>query len=141
MGLKGSQIVVPVNVRPEILENHHLGQQGRTKLHQGARLLIFWASIAHNIDASIDACDLYQKYRPSNFEIDLHIQVQCCVPMDYIGMDIAQFDGYAMFVATDYYSNFSWMTYIVDQTSVTILEALMLIFNCHGFTINLISNR
>ena len=53
--------------------------------------------------------------------------------MDYVSMDIAQLDGYTMPVATDYYSNFIWVTYILDQRSAAILEALMLKFHCHSY--------
>ena len=57
--------------------------------------------------------------------------------MDYVGMDIFQLEGYSMLLATDYYSNFIWMTYIVHQTSVAILEALMLICHCHSYPRNM----
>ena len=61
-----------------------------------------------------------------------------CGPMNYVGMGIAQLDGYAMPVATTYYSTYIWMTCIMDQISVAILEAPTLIFHCHCYPSNLI---
>ena len=74
-------------------------------------------------------------------EIDPHTQVEPCGPRDYNGMHTAQLDGYTKFVATDYHSNFIGMTYIVGQTSVAILDTLMLIFHCLSSPRSLISDR
>ena len=45
-----------------------------------------------------------------------------------------------MLVVTDYFTNFIWMSFIVDQTSATILEALMLNFHYHGCPRHLVSD-
>ena len=118
-----------------------LGHQGRITPCQRERLSVFWTGITHDTDATIDSCVHCQRYRPSNLVRDLYTQVQHRGPMDDISMDNAQLDGYTMLVATDYYSNFIWMTYIVDQTSTAILEALMLIFYCNDYLRNLINER
>ena len=48
--------------------------------------------------------------------------------MDYVGMDITKYNVYSMLLAAYYFTNCRWMSFIVDQSSSTILEVLMLIF-------------
>ena len=35
-----------------------------------------------------------------------------------------------MLVAVDYFSDFIWISYVVDQISAAIIEAPMLVFRC-----------
>ena len=62
-----------------------------------------------------------------------HLQIEAMRPMEYVGVDVYLYVGSYMLVAVDPFSNFIWMSYIVDQTSVAIIETLMLVFRYSSY--------
>ena len=60
---KGTKIVIPKALRPEMLQRVHAGHLGQEKCKKRARQVIFWPRINQDIDRMIGSCSICLTYR------------------------------------------------------------------------------
>ena len=61
----GSRIIVPREMRPEMLQYIHVGHQGKERCLLRARNTVFWPKMTYNIQQLIEKCMTCQKYGKS----------------------------------------------------------------------------
>ena len=61
--LKGNRIVIPKNLRPNILKKLHTGHWGINRTTRRARDIVFWPGITKDIEKIISTCEQCQKYQ------------------------------------------------------------------------------
>ena len=65
MILKNSRIVIPKQLRKQILEKIHTGHMGQEKCKQRARSTVFWPGITNEIINLVRQCEICEEARPS----------------------------------------------------------------------------
>ena len=63
--MKSGRIVVPREMRREVLKMMHAAHQGVTKTLRRARQTVWWPSITNDIKTMVEACYQCQELRPS----------------------------------------------------------------------------
>ena len=61
----GTRIIVPKEMRPEILQYIHEGHQGKEHCLHRARNTVFWPKMTYDIQQLIEKCMICQKYGKS----------------------------------------------------------------------------
>ena len=62
---KGTQIVIPITLRPVVLEKLHYAHQGIEKCRLRARGSVFWDGITQDIERVIRECSICQRHQAS----------------------------------------------------------------------------
>ena len=63
----GNRIIVPREMRPEMLQYIHEGHQGKERCLLGARNTVFWPKMTYNVQQLIEKCMIckeYEKFQP-----------------------------------------------------------------------------
>ena len=66
----GNRIIVPMEMRPEMLQYIHEGHQGKERCLLRARNTVFWPKMTYNIQQLIKKCVICQEYVKSQPLID-----------------------------------------------------------------------
>ena len=66
--LRGSRLVIPPALRPEIIEKLHAGHQGFTKCERRAQESVWWPRIRQDIDMKVSKCIVCSMYRSQKAE-------------------------------------------------------------------------
>ena len=61
----GNRIIVPKEMRPEMLQYIHKGHQGKERCFLRARNTVFWPKMTYNIQHLIEKCIICQEYGKS----------------------------------------------------------------------------
>ena len=69
---KGSMIIIPEVLRPNILKHLHRAHQGSIKTLAGTKISVFWPGTTKNITDMIDGCDICQENCASNLDFQSH---------------------------------------------------------------------
>ena len=99
--VKGSRIIIPEELRPNILKCLHRANQGSTKTLARAKINVFWPGITKNITYMIDGCDICQENCGSNMVFQSYQQIDATKPMQYVGIDMCFSHWQDILVLTD----------------------------------------
>ena len=66
--LRGNQLVVPTNLRADIIRYLHDGHQGINKTRQNASHSVWWPGISRDIEKVVRNCPRCEKYRRDHIE-------------------------------------------------------------------------
>ena len=61
----GNRIIIPREMRPEMLHYIHEGHQGKERCLLRARNTVFWPKMIYNVQQLIEKCIIYQEYGKS----------------------------------------------------------------------------
>ena len=129
---KGELLVVPANMRREMMavaHAMHIGIEGRIRR---ARESIYWPRMTSELKDYISKCDICLAHRasPGNEPLLQHEFIAC--PWSKIGADLCELHGRTLLVVCDYYSNFIEVERINKVTTRGVIKALNSIFSRYG---------
>lgn len=107
--LKQNGIVIPREVRQDILQRIHEGHLGVEKCKRRARETVFWPGLNKDIDKLISRCDTCQKYRNKQAKEPMTVTDVPTAPWHKVGMDLFHLKGKDYLVVIDYYSHYPEM--------------------------------
>ena len=61
----GNRIIVPKEMRPEMLQHVHKGHQGKERCLLGARNTVFWSKMTYDVQQLIEKCIICQEHGKS----------------------------------------------------------------------------
>ena len=64
--LKGEKLVIPLNMRSEMLAKIHTCHLGIVKCKQRARDILFWPGMGKDIEEVVNQCEICAEHRASN---------------------------------------------------------------------------
>jgi hypothetical protein len=139
--LDGHRLVVPVALRPKILQLMHRGHCGIVKSQKLAKSLYFWPGMPSDIKNLVEACEACQTLRPS-----LHTDIVLSPPpadepFDQVGTDLFEFAGNDYIVLVDQYSGFPLVAKLPNIRSETVIRALDSWFLEFGYPRRIISDH
>ena len=122
------RIVIPADMREEILERIHTGHQGITKCRERANLSVWWPGISKEIKAKVESCQFCQENQPSQRKEPLMTTDLPDRSWQKVSTDLIELAGQKYLVAMDYYLRFIEILSLVETTSQVVTEKLKSVF-------------
>ena len=129
--LCGSRIVIPRELRHEILHKLHNGHQGIVKCRLRARESVWWPGISEDINTCIHNCDTCCR--------DFPIATQPMIPTklperpcEKVASDLFELKGTPYIVIVDYFSCYIEILKLTTTTSSSIIVGMKSIFCRYG---------
>ena len=137
------RIVIPADMREEILNRIHTGHQARTKCRERANLSLWWPGISKEIKAKVESCQFCQENQPSQRKEPLMNTDLPDRPWQKVSTALSELAGQKYLVVMDYYSRFIEILslYIVETTSQVVIQKLKSVFARCGIPEELISDN
>ena len=139
--LKGDQIVIPTDLRGEILEKIHAGHLGLNKSRERAKGAVWWPQITRDIKDMIGRCHFCIQRKPSQVKEPLQPSELPQRPFQKVGADLLTHKGNSFLVVRDYFSRYIDLTYLPETNSKTVIAKLKNIFAHHGVPELLVSDN
>ena len=129
--LRGNRIVVPLDLRVDILAEIHSGHQGKTKCLARARQSVWWPGINKQLEDLVDNCEecCKHRYQPAEPMIPSTLPDY---PWQSIATDIFCWKKSTYLLAVDYFSRFIEIAKLSTTTSQDVINHLKSMFARHG---------
>lgn len=130
---KNCRIIVPKNLRNDILKNLHYSHQGIERTKRLARESVYWPNITIDVEKYVSMCMICQKYRKSNKNEPMIPHYVPKYPWQKLGSDIFTLNNKNYLIVIDYLSKYVEISeYQNDTTSESTIKLLKGIFSTHG---------
>ena len=129
--LRGNRVVIPANLKQEILHKLHVGHQGIVKCRLRAKESVWWPGISDDINTFIHNCDTCCRDFPITTEPMMPTKLPER-PWEKLASDLFQFKGNTYIIVVDYFSRYIEIRKLTTTTSASIIAALKTIFARHG---------
>ena len=139
--MKGCRIVIPHDLRTEMLKILHVGHTDVEKTLRRARDIVFWPGLTKDITDLILNCNICLEFRNSNPKEPLQTHEVPSYPWQTIASDLFLWDDkdYVLFV--DYYSRYFEVFRLTNTHSSTIISKCKEVFARHGIPERFISDN
>ena len=140
---KGERILVPQEMRPEMLQKIHTCHLGIEKTKQRAREILFWPGMSNEIHQTVAACPICSKLSNSNPKEPMIPHETPSRPWQKLGTDLFTWDGRNFMITVDYYSRYFEVDELPVQatTSKAVIRKLSSHFARHGIPEIVISDN
>ena len=139
--LKGDQIVIPTDLRKEVLSKIHTGHLGLNKCRERAKSAVWWPQITRDLKDLVASCHFCIERRPTQHKEPLQPSELPHRPYQKVGADLLTHKGNSFLVIRDYYSRYIDLTYLPDTSSRTVIAKTKNIFAHHGVPELLVSDN
>ncbi|KAL8582115.1 hypothetical protein ACOMHN_004035 [Nucella lapillus] len=126
-----SRIVIPREMRLEMLNRLHEGHLGIVKCRALAQTSIWWPYISSQIEDLVNKCSKCHKHRPLHREPLLPSSIPER-PWERVATDLLELKGKTYIVVVDYLSRWAEIRPLKTETSKATINALKSIFATHG---------
>ena len=103
---KGSQMLIPKEMRNNILQKVHVAHFGAESNIRMCKDFLFWPGMANDIRAMCQSCGKCAQFGPQNPKEPMRSQPIPHRPWQYVSQDIASFDHGNYLITVDHYSDF-----------------------------------
>jgi hypothetical protein len=131
--IDANQIVVPIKLRHQILQQLHEPHAGINRTGALARKHFHWPGLSTDIASMIDNCDKCQLLFPSQAAEPLQRQPRLVVPMQSVSMDLYEVRGRQFLVMCDRFSYFCWTAQLNTLKSSTVIMIIDTWLHSVGF--------
>jgi hypothetical protein len=131
--IDATQIVVPIKLRHQILQQLHEPHAGINTTRALAQKHYFWPGLSTDIAAMINNCDKCQLLRPSQAAEPLQRQPKPVEQMQSVSMDLYEVRGRHFLVMCDRFSYFCWAAPLNTLKSSTVIRIIDTWFHGVGF--------
>ena len=138
---KGTRLIVPKSLRPEMLRQIHKSHLGIVKCRQRAREVLFWAGMSVEIEQMVTNCSVCADYAKKQPCEPLKPSVPPSLPWKKIGTDIVEFCGEHYLLSVCYRSKFIEVTKPEFLRSGAVIEELKRQFAVHGIPAEVVSDN
>ena len=136
----GLRVVVPSQMRPEILKQLHASHSGIVKTRKLAQTLFYWPGINADIKSMVDGCEACQVGRASQAAEPLQVLPAATAPMTNVSLDLFEARGVHYLIAVDRYSGWPFVSRLRSQVTQAVLLSLERWFYEWGFPRQIISD-
>ena len=130
---KAHRLVIPTSQRAKYLRHLHTGHLGEETTLLLARETVFWPGISDDIRNAVKACDVCQKHKPAQQKEPLISHDVPSMPWVKLGFDIFEHHSHHYLLVADYFSKFSIVKKLSNQTSGHVINLLKTIFASEEF--------
>lgn len=129
---KNNRLVVPKNLRKEMLDLIHYTHLGIEKCKARAREILFWPQMSKEIEDLISNCDACLKYKKTQSKETLINREVPDGPWQVLGIDIFFFRGSNYLLTIDYFSKYVEVIILRDLSSESVISSLKSQFSRFG---------
>ena len=130
---KGSCIVIPESLRPEILERLHESHQGLTRTRERARDAVWWPGLSHDLQVMSESCTICKTRQRAQVHEPLKPSDPPPRPWAHVAVDLADYRGLDYLVLVDTFSRWIEIKGLKATTTAAVNKKLMEIFITHGY--------
>jgi hypothetical protein len=130
--LYGGRLLIPVELRRDMLRRLHAGHQGINRTTERANRSVWWPGIQHDIQGVVETCQSCRERLPSNAHEPLLRGPEATRPYERIHIDLFQARGRSYLAAVDEMTG--WPSLVdmgKDTTSANVVRALRDLFTHH----------
>lgn len=138
---KGTKVVIPRVLRPEMLRKLHAGHLGINKSKTKARRLMFWPGMSQEIRDMIDRCETCKVNSYAQPEEPLLMRPSPSSPWTRVGADLCQYAGKTYLVVYDAHSNYPEVEQLESTTAPVVISKLSSIFARHGIPLEVLTDN
>ncbi|XP_028514411.1 uncharacterized protein K02A2.6 [Exaiptasia diaphana] len=129
--VKDDRIVIPSDMRLEILEKIHEGHQGITKCRARAQRSVWWPGLSRQIEDLVRTCRKCAEHRVNHKEPMIPTAVPER-PWQSLGTDLCFVKGKPYLIVVDYFSKYVEVSLLNTLNSAETIRAMESIFARHG---------
>ena len=122
----GNRIIVPKEMRPEMLQYIHKGHQGKERCLLGARNTVFWPKMTYNVQQLIEKCIMCQEYGKSQPIIGT-TQEMPLFPWHTFATDMFYWKRMDFLIVADVFSKYIIVKKLPNSTSTAVCIELSMI--------------
>lgn len=126
--LKGTKIVIPKDLRSEMLDRIHSGHMGIEKCLSRARDILFWPKMSTDVTELVSTCPVCLEFRNSNPKEPLVPHDIPDYPWQNVATDLFTLNGQDYIVVVDYFSRYFEFERLNSTTSDAVITKLKNIF-------------
>ena len=130
--VKGSRIIIPRKMRPEILQLIHIGHQSIEKSKRRARQSCYWPGMNSQIENVVQKCSTCAKYATSKRKEPLLTPPLPMRAWQKIGTDLFTTHNETYIIITDYYSLWPELYQLKRTKTQDVIEVMKDVFARHG---------
>ena len=135
------RVVIPKDLRRDILQKLHTGHLGIEKCKRRARESVFWPNINNEIEQVVRKCEKCLNYLPSKPKENMLSHEVPSQPWQKVESDLFSYGNQTYIIVVDYYSLWPEV-YLLNQTdSSSVIEVCNDIFSRHGIPEQFISDN
>ena len=138
--LRGSRLVIPEELRAEMLERLHSGHQGITKCCERARLSCWWPGLRKELTEVVSKCATCCQHRQQRAE-QLISSAFPEYPWQKVGTDLFVWNKANYLLVVDYYSRYIEVAKLQSSTSGGVINHMKSIFARHGVPETVVSDN
>ena len=138
---KGHQIIIPENMREDILNQLHEGHQGVEKTRRLARQCVYWPNFNKDIEKICSSCKFCQQHQPKQQRepiISHEIPNKRWVK---VGTDLFSIKDRNYLIIADYFSRYPYIKEIKSMTGKAVVKATKECFSIFGIPSEIISDN
>ena len=121
-----TRIIVPREMRPEMLQNIHEGHQGKEHCLLRAKNTVFWPKITYDIQQLIEKCMICQEYGNSQPLIGAPQELPP-FPWHTLATDLSYWKRMDFLIVADVFSKYILVRKLLNSTSATVCIELSMI--------------
>lgn len=137
---KGDKIVIPRNMRKEMLKKVHIGHLGLEKCKLRAREIMFWPNLNLELKNLVSECQVCLANRKQNRNEELISHEIPSRPWTKVAMDLFYLYGKNYLLLVDYYSKFVEVIELPFTTSDYVINCIKNTFIRHGIPETVVSD-
>ncbi|XP_056114034.1 uncharacterized protein K02A2.6-like [Rhinichthys klamathensis goyatoka] len=138
--LRGQRIVIPHDMRQEILNNLHSGHQGIVKCRARAQQSVWWPGLSVHISQLVENCNTCSQHRAEHREPLLTTPVQER-PWQRVGTDLFFWEKKTYLLIVDYFSRYIEVAHLHIASANTVIAALKEAFSRQGIPDTVVSDN
>lgn len=139
--LREKRIVIPHNMRTDILQRIHEGHLGVEKCKRRARDTVYWPGINKDIENMIGRCETCQKFQCKQAREPMLIPDLPTEPWKKVGTDLFHYNGKDYLLVIDYYSNYPEIALLTSTTATSVITHVKSVFARHGIPETVVSDN
>lgn len=138
--LRGSRLVIPANMRDDVLEKIHEGHQGVVKCRERASQTVWWPGLSNQIRELVLKCRECIKERVNPKE-PLMPTILPDRPWQKLGADLFSLKEKTYLLVVDYFSRYVEIAQLSPTRSMDVIVHLKSMFARHGIPETLVSDN
>ena len=103
--LLGCRLLIPTEMRRDVLLQLHESHQGMIRTKERARLVVYWPGLDNDIDNIILSCKTCQDMLPSNHREPITCKPRPSRPFQAIAVDFCSYAGREYLITVDCYTD------------------------------------
>ena len=138
--MRGSRIIIPAQLRSDILEKLHTGHQGISKCHEKAKVSVWWPGLSTQLENLVHGCPICCEFQNQPAE-PLIPSTHPALPWQKVASGLFKWKGDTYLLVIGYFSKFIEISKLRNETSEEVICHLKSIFARHGIPQQLFSDN